>query len=199
MGESELKIALQREGEAQTRDLWKQAEDVVAKRRAELEAERLRIHAEADRQLQEATSLLRNNLLLDAQTRALESRLHVEAALEERLLNLARQLLPELAKDNRSALWKALSAELPKTGWTSLTVHPADRELAERDFAAARIDCDATIGGGLIAASADGMIRVDNSLACRLMRAWPDLLPKLLSELRKRVDNDETAGTDTTD
>ena len=98
MGESELKIALQREGEAQVRDLWRQAEDAVAARRAELEAKRLSAHAETDRRLQEAINTLRNNLLLDFQTRALESRLHAETALSERLLILARQELMALAE-----------------------------------------------------------------------------------------------------
>jgi hypothetical protein len=30
------------------------------------------------------------------------------------------------------------------------------------------------------------------------MRAWPDLQPKLLTELREWVDKDETSHTDTT-
>ena len=198
MGESELKIALQREGEAQVRDLWRQAEDAVAARRAELKAKRLSAHTETDRRLQEAINTLRNNLLLDFQTRALESRLHAETALAERLLILARQELTDLVEVDRTALWKALREELPLADWASLSVHPADRKSAEGDFATAEISCDVAIGGGLVATSADGMLRVDNSLSCRLMRAWPDLLPKMLDELRKRVDNDETARTDTT-
>jgi len=36
-------------------------------------------------------------------------------------------------------------------------------------------------------------VTVDNSLACRLRRAWPDLLPQLMSELRRLVDRNETA------
>ena len=95
-------------------------------------------------------------------------------------------------------MWQALRAELPATDWTSLKVHPADQELAEADFPTAAIDCDDTLGGGLVATSADGAIRIDNSLSCRLLRAWPELLPPLLAELRKLVDNDEAAENDTT-
>ena len=39
MGESELKIALQREGEEQVRAFWQAAEEKVAKRRQELKEE----------------------------------------------------------------------------------------------------------------------------------------------------------------
>ena len=80
----------------------------------------------------------------------------------------------------------------------TLKVHPADQALAGRDFPAARIENDETLGGGLIVTNTDGTIRIDNSLSCRLLRAWPDLLPKLLGAFHKRVDNDETARTDTT-
>ena len=198
MGEAELKNALQREGEAQVGNFWQQAEAAVAIRRKEIETERLQLRAETDRQLQAKVTVLRNDLIFGAQALAMGHRLHAEAALEEHLLLLARQILPELASDDRSALWKGLCEELPEADWTTLKVHPADHKLADCDFPAAEIERDETLGGGLIATNADGMIRVDNSLSCRLMRAWPDLLPKLLGELRKLVNNDETAHTDKT-
>ncbi len=188
MGEAELKRALQREGEAQVRDFWQQAEATVASRRREIEAERVQLRTEADCQLRTETTVLSNNLLFAAHTRALEGRLHAESALEERLLVLARQILPELANDDRSRLWQASCEELPAADWTRLKVHPADQEFAGRDFPTAAIECDEALGGGLIVTNADGMIRIDNSLDCRLLRAWPDLLPKLLSELRKLAD-----------
>ena len=198
MGEAELKTALRREGEVQIRDFWQTAEAAVTTRRREIDAECARLHAETDRQLQAEGTQLRSNVLFAARTRALEQRLHAEAALEERLLILARELLPELAGDDRAGLWEALRAELPTAAWESLTVHPADREQAGHAFPDAVIEEDETLGGGLVAACADGTIRIDNSLACRLLRAWPDLLPQLLAELRKLVDNDETAESDTT-
>ena len=188
MGEAELKKALQREGEAQVRDFWQQAEAAVEARRKEIEAELTQLHAETDCQLQAETTALRNSLLLAAHIRILEGRLHTEAALEERLLILAHEILPELASDDRSRLWKALCDELPAADWAILKVHPADQKLAGRDFPMAEIECDEALGGGVVVTNADGMIRIDNSLACRLMRAWPDLMPKLLTELRARVD-----------
>lgn len=188
MGETELKIALQHEGEAQIHSFWQQAEAGVEIRRKEIEAELTQLRAETDDQLQTEIATLRNNMLFAIHSKVMDGRLHAEAALEERLLLLARQILPELAGDDRSALWKALCEELPAGDWTGLKVHPADQELAGRDFPSAEIDCDSTLGGGLVVTNTDSTIRIDNSLDCRLMRAWPDLLPKLLTELRKWVD-----------
>jgi len=65
MGESELKIALQREGEEQVRAFWQAAEEKVAKRRQELKEEQEQLRLEAERQLQskshgDATACLLN-------------------------------------------------------------------------------------------------------------------------------------------
>jgi vacuolar-type H+-ATPase subunit E/Vma4 len=198
MGESELKTALQLEGEMQIRDFWQQSEFAVAERRREVETELMQLRAETDHRLQAEVTELHSSLHFVAQTRAMECGLRAEATLEERLLLMAHKILPLLANTERATLWKALRKELPEADWTILKVHPADQQLAARDFPSAVIESEEALGGGLIATSADGMIRIDNSLNCRLIRAWPDLLPKLLGELRKRVDNDETAHTNTT-
>jgi len=192
MGESELKIALQREGEEQVRAFWQAAEEQVAKRRQELKEEQGQLRLEAERQLQSEVSRRRNTLLAESRVQAMGCRLHTEALFDERLQGLASQLLAELAEKNREALWQALCAELPPAEWSKITVSHASQALAVRDFPAAEIEIDDAIAGGLVATSSSG-VRVDNSLGCRLRRAWPDLLPQLMSELRRLVDEDETA------
>lgn len=192
MGESELKIALQREGEEQVRAFWQAAEEKVAKRRQELEEERKKLGLEAERQLQAEVSRRRNSLLAQSRMQAMASRLQAEALLDERLQDLASQLLTELAGKNPEALWRALCGELPPAEWSKITVSQASQDLAVRDFPTAEIEIDDAITGGLIATSSSG-VKVDNSLPCRLRRAWPDLLPQLMSELRRLVDRDETA------
>lgn len=120
------------------------------------------------------------------------NRLHAESILDERLKGLASKVLAELAEKNREALWQALCAELPPAEWGKITVSHASQCLAVRDFPTAEIELDDAIDGGLIATSTSGA-KIDNSLACRLRRAWPDLLPQLMSALRRLVDSDETA------
>lgn len=196
MAEAELKSALHREGEARIRGFWETAEGTVSAQRAEFEAELAQLRAETDRQLQADSTELRNTLLLAARTRAMASRLHAEAALEKRLLILAGELLRELAERRRASVWEALCAELPNADWLALRVHPEDCDLAAAAFPAATIETDTALGGGLIVANADGTMRIDNSLACRLLRGWPDLLPQLVGELRTLVDTHETADAD---
>lgn len=198
MGESELKAALQHDGDKQIRDVWQHAEAAVATRREAFEAGMAQLRSRSDRALQAEITTLRNDLLFAAQTRAMACRLHAEAALGERLLQLARQLLPELAERDCAALWQALCRELPEADWAFIRVRPADQQRAGRDFPAATVEHDETLGGGLIVTNLDSTIRIDNSLIRRLHRAWPDLLPQLLEELRKQVNKDATTLTDTT-
>jgi len=192
MGESELKIALQREGEEQVRAFWQAAEEKVAKRRQELKEEQEQLRREAERQLQFEVTRRRNSQRTESRMQAMASRLHAEALLDERLQGLASQLLTELTEKNREVLWQAFCAELPHAEWGKITVSQGSQGLAVRDFPTAEIELDDAIAGGLIATSSSG-VRVDNSLPCRLRRAWPDLLPQLMSELRRLVDSDETS------
>ena len=198
MGEKELKTALQHEGEAHARGFWEQAEAVVEGRRKEIETELEHLHDETRRSLQTEEAALRNNLLFEAQTRATEVKLYAEAAMELRLLEIADRVLGEMIEGSRQELWQALSRELPEYQWARVKVYPEDLELARRAFPSAAIDTDEAICGGLIVNNAEGTIHVDNSLSCRLMRAWPDLLPDLMKDLRVQVESNATACNDPT-
>jgi V/A-type H+-transporting ATPase subunit E len=198
MGVSELKTALQHEGEVRAREFWRQSEATVDERRKEIEAELARLRAEAGRSLQAEETALRNKLLFEARAKATGCRLHAEAAMESRLLEMAGRVLLDMAGTSRRAIWLALSEELPDFEWTKLTVHPEDQEVARQTFPAAAVACAEEIGAGLVASGADGSVRIDNSLRRRLLRAWPDLLPKLIQDLRERVDRDAAARNHTT-
>jgi V/A-type H+-transporting ATPase subunit E len=198
MGVSELKIALRHEGEARAREFWEQAEEVVAKRRKEIEADVEHLRDETGRSLQAEEANLRNKLLFEARAKATGDRLHAEAAMELRLKEMANRVMSGMARNARKELWKTLFRELPEYSWVHLRVHPEDLEFARQTCPAATIECDEAIGGGLVATDAEGTIRIDNSLSCRLTRAWPDLLPNLMKDLRERVDSDATSRSDAT-
>jgi len=198
MGESELKTALRHEGEARAREFWEQAETAVEQRRMEIEAELENLRDETARALQAETATLRNTLMFEARVKATADRLRAEAAMEVRLLEMADRVLAEMIGDSREELWQDLYHELPAYQWTNVKVNPEDLKIARRTFPTAVIDCDEDINGGLIAVEAEGTIRIDNSLSCRLMQAWPDLLPNLMRDLREQVDSNATACNDTT-
>ena len=188
MGEQELKKALQREGEESARAFWKQAEAIVEARRKDVDAELEQLRSESNRKLQADIDELRGKLLFAAHTESRNSRLLAESAVAERLHSLAQQLLPKLSEASRDKLWEAYCTELPAAEWSTLTVHPDDHDRAQESFPELKIDRDSKVGGGMIATSADGEIRVDNTLFCRLERAWPDLLPQLIKELHQMVE-----------
>ena len=198
MGETELKIALQQEGASHIRAIWQEAEAVVEKRRRMIDTELEQLRDETDRHLQAELADLRSSLLFEAQVQAMACRLRAEDAVGVQLLALAETMLRDLAGAERTRLWSTLAAELPASPWATLTVHPEDQDLARQAFPDVTIQADETLAGGLVASNADATVTIDNSLSCRLRRAWPDLLPKLMADLRKLVDNHETARHDTT-
>ena len=180
------------------REFWQQSEAAVDARRKEIEAELDRLRAEAGRSLQAEEKVLRNKLLSEARAKATGCRLHAEADMEARLLEMAGRVLTEMVGTSRRTVWQALCSELPDYQWTNLTVHPADLELARQTFPTAEIACTEVIGGGLVAHDTEGTVRIDNSLSRRLLRAWPDLLPNLMKDLREQVDRDAASCNDTT-
>ena len=196
MGGMELKIALRQEGEIRAREFWKQAEAEVNQRRVEIETELSRLNDETERFLQGEISEMRSNLLFQARTEAMKCRLHTEASLSQRLFAMATKELRQMAMKNREQLWEQLCKELPAEQWTEITVHPDDMDLASRDFPSANLLYDTDVSGGLVASNIDRTVRIDNSLLCRLKRAWPLLIPNLIKDLRKQVDNNATSSPD---
>jgi V/A-type H+-transporting ATPase subunit E len=83
-------------------------------------------------------------------------------------------------------LFAGLAAEAAGAEWGTVRVNPADRELAARYFPRAVVEADASITGGVEAVSTDGAFSVVNTLETRLERAWPELLPEIVAELRGR-------------
>ncbi|MBW2476369.1 MAG: hypothetical protein JRE63_03480 [Deltaproteobacteria bacterium] len=105
-------------------------------------------------------------------------------------------MLPDIARQGGSKLWTALHRELPQLPWTTVWVCAADEALAAAAFPDAQVIVEDALAGGLAVATKAGQIKIDNSLACRLKRAWPDLLPRLAKELYRRLGDDATARAD---
>lgn len=188
MGRQELMAALQQGAEQEIAALWQAAKQEAQRLRdqAQTQQQALRIElqrAAEKRTIQEATA--RDQLTL-RQERLL--RLAAEEALAGRLERLARELLPQLRGGDDRQLFTALAAELPPARWGMARVHPDDLPLARQLFAGIDISGDPRISGGLEAVTADGGLRVVNTLEKRLERAWPQLLPELRKEIYARLD-----------
>jgi V/A-type H+-transporting ATPase subunit E len=114
-------------------------------------------------------------------------------ALADRLYRLALEELARLQDRGSRESFDALAAELPPLEWQDVRVNPIDFENARVRFPCAQVASDESIAGGLEVAAEGGRIRVDNTLATRLARAWPDVLPGLIEDISRERDGHRPA------
>lgn len=186
MGRLELLEALQREGREKMAAIaaGSAAEEGRLRSDAEARLEEMRRVHEQQREL--LCSGRRRTLIAKASRAAALIRLRAEHALALRLRQRARICLERLPGDGAERLFRNLAAELPEVPWQTVWTAPGDTGRASGFFPGATIAADEAVTGGLRAAAADGALAVDNTLETRLGKAWPDLLPQLMAELRGR-------------
>lgn len=193
MSQQELMASLQRAAEKEIAALWQATEQEAQRLRAQAQQQQQALRDEllsAAEQQAAKQAAARDQLAL-RQERSL--RLEAEAALAERLVRLARELLPQLRGGDDRQIFTALATELPPVRWGALRVHPDDLPLARQLFPEVEIAADQRISGGLEAVTADGGLRVVNTLEKRLQRLWPQLLPQLRKEVYAILDRPGTA------
>lgn len=183
--------------------------DVIAAD-AEKEAEALLAQSEQERAAREAEAQRRaterrQSIIADARTAAGHERarlLHrarldntrgLVAAQEDAfqaILQRARQQLSRLRqRDDYPALLSTWLDEALAAAHDAavVSVHPDDEALARNLLAVrdrqARLECTLNTWGGLLVASEDGRVVVENTVEARLARALPDLRPLLAAQL----------------
>lgn len=184
MGREALLQSLRAKAEEDRAALWRDARRAADELRAEL-AQR----ADQEREARAAAlATLRRAIDDEAEATATRRRRERDAAVAVALVEHCRQLAVEELARLRDELgdeaFLRLAAELPALDWQHVAVNPADEALARSRFPQARVSCDPSIHGGLDVATRDDRIRVSNTLDTRLATAWPDLLPRLLADLR---------------
>jgi len=165
------------DAEAVWRDAKAQAEKARFDAAREIEEQRTSVSAEvaaAARRVEEAATA-------EAERKAREIHVTAATALADRLHGLARAELGRFREQGAERLFAALVAELPPLRWQRVRVNPADQQLAHAQFPEARVECDASIAGGMAVEAEEGRIRVSNTLETRLDTAWPDILPGLIA------------------
>lgn len=192
MSRNELLAALQREAEERIQTLRAEAGEELAALRAECAERRTRCRREAEAAWHAAAEELRRRHAAAGRRRAQQIALVAEDRLAGRLRRLAADLLPQLA-DDCDDCWERLRDELPPVSWAEVRVAPRDLARGERDFAPATVTADPEISGGLVAVTAGGALRIDNTLEQRLERGWDDLLPVVFRALRLESEYDRPA------
>lgn len=186
MGQRELLAALRREAEEQASALRRTAETEADRAQADAARRIDELRAGHEERSTMLCSDRQRDILAEAERNAALVRLQVEHELARRLRERAGVLLKRLRDNDYHALFRRLAAELPDATWATVRVNPADTALAAALFPTAVIEADGAIRGGLEASSADGELTVINTLEARLERAWPELLPRIVTELRER-------------
>jgi len=194
MGQHELHNALRREADNRIRTLWAEAEAEIEERRTALKRDHDALQQTARQEQRSEEQSVQRTAAAKAELEMRRCRLLARAALAKRLLALAEPLLMELGAANREGVWQSAVTELPVAEWQILTVHPDDAQRAHRDFPESEVKTDPTLIGGVIAATAGERIVIDNSLAGRLVRAWPEFLPELTEALEREINNHGSAG-----
>lgn len=189
MSHSNLIDNLRAKGEQELEAIRRKAGDEVEKLRAEaaehLNGEECQCRSAAD----QADGNVRRKMEVAARRRAANLATRAEQELNDRLYGMARRYLSEMFGENRAEIFTRLAREIPDGEWRTVTVHPNDESMAKDLFPQAEIISDDQMIGGLIASSAKGDVRVDNTLGKRLERLWPRLAPGIIRDL---VDNEKS-------
>lgn len=187
MGSRELIESLRRAGEESIRQLRQDAEQEAEAMRASLSVKIAELRERSAYELAAFAGEETRRVLAEAGERERALRLVAEKTLSDRLLSVARASLRRLRHDGYPAAFEKLALELPSLPWKIARVHPADLELVRKYLPDAELVPVETITGGLDAELADGTIRAINTFEKRLERAWPDLLPLLISDVYQEV------------
>ena len=187
MGRHELLEALHREGRETMAAIAARGDAEEQRLRADAQERREHVRREHDQQRELLCSDRQRTLIAAATRETALIRLRAEHALSLRLQERARICLKQLHTGDAERLFRSLAEELPSESWHTVRTRPGDTILASNLFSGATIIPDETLSGGLKTATADNSLTIDNSLEARLERAWPDLLPRLMAELRGRT------------
>jgi len=187
MGQSELEAALRRDGDDKAREIWTRAETEMERLRSEQQTQLQHAEHVATAERESKVMRLRASRLSEAERQAMCFRVDAEAALAHRLRQLAQNQLDKLAVSGGDQLFKALAAEIPTHQWQKVLVNQRDRQLATELFPQADIEASEEIIGGLMVRNDSSGIQIENTLGKRLQHLWPDLLPELMAELRRKA------------
>lgn len=183
----ELIAALREDAEKQVAALWDTARSRAEQSRVQAEQSLALARTEADEDTRDYAQRLQERVTAEAKAEAEQIRMAARESLADRAWRLACGDLQALRAERYDAVFAALAREIPPGLRRYVRVNPADRELAHRHFADAEVQPDEEIAGGMATETRDRRVRVDNTLRKRLARAWPDILPELISDILKET------------
>lgn len=186
MGQRELLETLRREGDEQAAALRQAAGQQSQQLRDEAREKLRELRSAQEERRRQLCLVCQREVLAEAQREAALVRLRKEHDLALRLRQRAEAGLERLRRVRGDSLFDRLAAELPREAWVAVRVNPVDAPLAATRFPGAAVQVDDAVRGGLAVVTVDGDFSVVNTLEARLERSWPELLPRIMAEVRGR-------------
>lgn len=186
MSHQDLIAALHAQGTEKADQMRRQAEEeearlaVEAKERLDTLEEEEKLAKLAEEERLRAATVVRTRL--EARRLLAAARCH----LAERLTALAQDCLSTLRDRQYETTFARLIDEIPSENWSQVRLHPDDAALARKFLPTTPMVEDETIVGGFELTSADGLLRIANTLNKRLEKIWPSLLPKIVEQAEKQ-------------
>lgn len=194
MGYQELIDTLKKEGEKKAQairaETGAEADKITSKTTGKIK----QLREEFRKKETALTIKQENDVLAAAENKARSIRLSAEESLSARLFELAGSMLHELRDARYTAVFASLVKELPLSAWTEALVNQDDVSMALVHFPGIHIIADNRISGGIDVAGENSRQRIINTFEKRLERAWEEMLPSLIHEVRKEAsEHDITA------
>lgn len=178
--------------------LWQEAEKKISAIIREAGEEETRINKEAllrisrlreesQQRCSLASARQTEEALSEAEKKARLINFEEDLRQAERLYRISHASLRKLRNRDYQGSFRLMLKELPPLDWETVRVNPEDTGLAQEHFPKAGIIPDDNISGGMDVMTADGKIRVINTLEKRLERAWGDILPHMIKEFHETV------------
>lgn len=193
MGCRELIDSLRSMTGEKIRAIQRESEQEADTIRAETAAALAQLRTEAGEKHSAAATQKIAQAVAEAGVRARAQRLAAEHELAQKLFLLGVSSLQRLRTMEYAATFARMAHELPELAWKIVRVNSGDGDLARTHFPEAKIIFDDDIAGGMDVMIEGERIRVINTLNKRLERAWQDLLPDLMADVRKEASDAATS------
>lgn len=189
MGYQELIDSLIKEGDEKIKKIWLDAERVAEKILDEKNKKINEIINRYEKLKKISVKEQTDHILLDAEKESRRIRLEAEERFLKKLFDLAVSMLHLLRNKNYRDIFKALLMEIPEYKWDIIIVNDDDLDIAKKFFSNTQVIADRRISGGFIIMTRDKNICIDNTFEKRLQRAWQEIIPGLMKEIRSVTEN----------
>ena len=187
----ELIAALRGAADGKVATIWKTVRARAEKSQGDAEQATERERARAGEEVAAYARDLEEQATARAESAARRVRIDASAALAERMYRLAGEAIRRFRDEDYDAIFEALAREIPEEKWARVRVNPEDEARARERFPGLKVLSDAAVTGGMEVETADGRIRISNTLETRLERAWPRILSGLVSDVLKECSDHE--------